>query len=187
MVPFLKRSGHGVKAFVVMAWLATSVLAQDSLSPRGPFVTMAPVPLTSMTRGKATTIDLQFRVQPGLHINSNKPGSPLLIPTLLHLDPPTDIVIGKVSYPEGTQMNFVFSPDESLSVYTGDFTVSVAVRPLAHVQPGQYPVHGRLKYQACDNAACYPPKQLPVNFDIRVLKAPAPPKKNPAQSPHAHQ
>ena len=36
-------------------------------------------------------------------------------------------------------------------------------------------------------AACYPPKQLPISFEIRVLKAAAESvRRNPAQSPHAH-
>jgi hypothetical protein len=43
-----------------------------------------------------------------------------------------------------------------------------------------------LKYQACDKAACYPPKQLPVDFGIQVLKNAPPARKNPAQSPHIH-
>jgi hypothetical protein len=32
----------------------------------------------------------------------------------------------------------------------------------------------------------YPPKRLPVEFNVKVVKAPPPPVKNPAQSPHAH-
>jgi hypothetical protein len=55
------------------------------------------------------------------------------------------------------------------------------------VTTGKYVVRGTLKYQACDNSACYPPKQLPVSFDVKIAKAPAAPRKNPAQSPHAHQ
>jgi hypothetical protein len=47
-------------------------------------------------------------------------------------------------------------------------------------------LRGNLKYQACDNAACYPPKQLPVEFEVKIAKDVPPPTKNPAQSPHAH-
>jgi hypothetical protein len=83
-------------------------------------------------------------------------------------------------------MSFPFSPDEKLSVYTGDFTVEVKVRPLHTVVPGKYAMRGKLRYQACDNAQCYPPKQLPIDFDVKIVKAKAAPKKNPAQSPHVH-
>jgi hypothetical protein len=47
-------------------------------------------------------------------------------------------------------------------------------------------MHGVLRYQACDNAACYPPKTLPVSFDVKVIKEPAAHHANPAQSPHIH-
>jgi hypothetical protein len=99
----------------------------------------------------------------------------------------TDIVIGKITYPDGQDMSFPFDPDEKLNVYTGDFKIDVQVRPLHTVQPGKYIVRGTLKYQACDNASCYPPKQLPVSFEVKIAKAPPAAVKNPAQSPHAHQ
>ena len=84
-------------------------------------------------------------------------------------------------------MSFPFSPDEKLNVYTGDFKIDVRVRPLKTVQTGQYMFRGSLRYQSCDNAACYPPKQLPVSFEVKVVKgAPTTVRKNPAQSPHVH-
>ena len=149
-------------------------------------MTMAPPPLTSVTQGKPGTVTLDFRVARGFHINSNKPTSEFLIPTALKLEAPTDIVIGKVTYPAGEDMSFPFAPDEPLNVYSGDFTVTMKVRPLHSVLPGKYAIRGELKYQACDNAACYPPKKLPVNFEVKILKAASVGGKNPAQSPHAH-
>jgi len=57
-----------------------------------------------------------------------------------------------------------------MQVITGEFPVVVEVRPLAEVIPAKYMIRGELKYQACDNAACYPPKKLPVQFvDNRSL------------------
>ena len=122
----------------------------------------------------------------GFHVNSNKPKSEFLIPTALKVNPPTDIIIGKVIYPAGEDKSFPFSPDEKLNVYTGDFSVDVVVRPLASVIAGKYAVHGELKYQACDNAACYPPKKIPVDFQVKVVKGAAPVRRNPRQSPHIH-
>ena len=84
-------------------------------------------------------------------------------------------------------MSFAFAPDEKLNVYTGDFTVNVVVHPLRSVEPGKYIVRGTLKYQACDKGACYPPKNLPVSFDVKIAKPPSTSHpSNPAQSPHAH-
>jgi hypothetical protein len=166
--------------------ISASSYGQDGYGPKGPAVSMAPAPLVSTMQGKAATVPLSFRVARGYHINSNRPKSEFLIPTTLKIDATTDIVIGKTTYPEGQDMSFAFAPDEKLNVYTGDFQVDVLVRPLHSVQVGKYIIRGILKYQACDNAACYPPKQLPVSFNVRIAKARPAPRKNPAQSPHAH-
>jgi hypothetical protein len=168
--------------FLFSVWAS----AQDDLGPQGPAVKMAPAPVVTAVQGKPATVSLSFRVARGYHINSSQPKSEFLIPTVLKVEATTDIVIGKTTYPDGQDMSFAFAPDEKLNVYTGDFQVGVLVRPLASVQPGKYIVRGTLKYQACDNSACYPPKQLPISFDVKIAKAPPPPRSNPAQSPHAH-
>lgn len=153
---------------------------------KAPSVTMAAVPAAAVTRGKSNSVNLRFHVGSGFHVNSNKPKSEFLIPTVLKLSAPTDIVIGRVIYPAGTEMSFAFAPEDKLSVYSGEFPVVVEVRPLAEVIPAKYMIRGELRYQACDKAACYPPKKLPVQFEVKVVKAPPPPRKNPGQSPHVH-
>ncbi|HZP63103.1 MAG TPA: protein-disulfide reductase DsbD domain-containing protein [Terriglobales bacterium] len=170
----------------ILLFTAAPLLAQESFGKKVPSVTMSPAGVATVTRGKSSTVNLEFQVERGFHVNSNKPSAEYLIPTILRLDPPTDIVIGKTTYPDGQEMSFAFAPNEKLSVYSGTFTVAVSVRPLASVLPSKYELRGTLRYQACDNAACYPPKTLPVKFEVKVVKAPAAPKKNPAQSPHAH-
>jgi hypothetical protein len=153
---------------------------------KAPKVTMAPLPLSTVQRAKATMVKLDFRIPGGYHINSNMPKSEFLIPTALKMDLPTDIILGKIEYPAGEDRSFPFSPDEKLSVYSGDFTIAVAVHPLQSVVPGKYQMRGVLRYQACDNSACYPPKNLPVSFEVKVVKEPAAHHSNPAQSPHVH-
>jgi hypothetical protein len=172
-------------AFTTLALFSSLALAQ-SPGKKAPSVSMAPVAPVTVTRGQAAPVSLHFRVAPGFHINSNTPKSEFLIPTALKMDAPTDIALTKTTYPEGKDMAFPFAPDEPLNVYSGDFTVTLTVRPLHTVMPSKYAIHGELKYQACDNAACYPPKKLPVDFEVKVLKGAAPAGKNPAQSPHAH-
>ncbi len=164
-----------------------SGLAQEEFGPKGPVVKVTSAPVVTAVQGKPATVALSFNVANGYHVNSNHPKSEYLIPTALKVEATTDIVIGKTTYPDGQDMSFAFAPDEKLNVYTGDFKVDVLVRPLHSVQPGKYVVRGTLKYQACDNTACYPPKNLPVSFDVKIAKAPKAHVANPAQSPHAHQ
>jgi len=166
--------------------MALAVGAAVAQTGAGPSVTFAPVSLVTAPRATQTMVDLNFRVAHGFHINSNAPKSEFLIPTTLKMDLPTDIVLGKINYPAGADVSFPFSPDEMLNVYNGDFTVSVAVHPLHSVVPGKYIMHGVLRFQACDNAQCFPPKTLPVSFEVKVVKEPPGPRQNPAQSPHVH-
>lgn len=166
--------------------LAAAVSAQEFPGNRQPSVTYNPPEMTAIDRGHMGGVRLQFRIPAGYHINSNQPKQDYLKKTEVKLDAPTDIAIAGVTYPPGVDRSFPFAPDEKLNVYTGDFEVKVLVRPLKSVLPSKYAVHGVLKYQACDNAACYPPKQLPIVFEVKVLKGATPAKKNPAQSPHAH-
>jgi Disulphide bond corrector protein DsbC len=171
----------------LLVLLATAAAQDDvGLGPKGPVVKMAPAPTVSAVQGKPATETLSFKIANGFHINSNRPKSEYLIPTALKVEATTDIVIGKITYPEGKDMTFAFSPDEKLNVYANDFTVGVLVRPLHTVTPGKYVVRGTLKFQACDNTACYPPKNLPISFDVRITKASSRRASNPAQSPHVH-
>jgi len=171
----------------VTLMLAAAVSAQEFPANRQPSVTYNAPETTSIDRGHMGGVRLQFRIPAGYHINSNQPKQDYLKKTEVKLDAPTDIAIAGVTYPPGVDRSFPFAPDEKLSVYTGDFEVKGLVRPLKTVLPSKYAVHGVLKYQACDNAACYPPKQLPISFEIKVLKGTVAKKKgNPAQSPHAH-
>jgi len=192
----IKKSSALVPGLILTSALIFAQSGQDSVTytpvaPTTPTsnaarVTVAPVSLVTAMRTKETMVDLDFRVAPGFHINSNAPKSEFLIPTKLNMNVPTDIALGKIEYPAGQDLSFPFSPDEALNVYTGDSTVKVDVHPLHSVVPGKYVMHGFLRYQACDNGQCFPPKNLPVNFEVKVVKEPPGHHANPAQSPHIH-
>jgi hypothetical protein len=183
----LAMPGLDFALVVAASALLISPSASTAQTPgKAPTVTMAAVPLTTAQRAAQTMVELNFRVPAGYHVNSNTPKSEFLIATALKMELPTDIILGKIEYPAGEDKAFPFSPDEKLSVYSGDFSIGLGVHPLRSVVPGKYVMHGVLRYQACDNAACYPPKKLPVSFEIKVVKEPPEHHKNPAQSPHVH-
>jgi len=109
--------------------------------------------------GKRTVLELRFRVVEGYHINSHKPNSELQIPTVVQSLAGAGVTVLAAEYPAGKPYSFSFSPDEKLDVYQGDFVVKVPVVASA----GAHELKGILRYQACDTAACYPPKSLPVD------------------------
>jgi len=108
--------------------------------------------------GKQAVLELRFHVVDGFHVNSHTPKSELLIPTTIALQPAVGVKTEAAVYPAGTSYSFSFDPANKLDVYTGDFTVKLPVVAAA----GAHTIDGKLRYQACDRAACYPPKSLPL-------------------------
>ncbi len=162
-------SGKLTLKFLAASFFLFSVaaFAQDA----GAAVTVAPVDSVAVVSGKTSQVKIDCRVTQGFHINSNKPNSELLIPTEFKFSLPTELMIAGVTYPAGQQLTFPFMPNEPLSVYSGDFEVVANVRASQHAAAGTYRVHATLKYQACNDRQCFPPKTMPVDFDVKVARA----------------
>jgi Disulphide bond corrector protein DsbC len=170
---------------VVVAVIACGLPAQQASREK---VTFDPPSTISVRKGQSTPARFVFHVTPGFHINSHNPTMPELIPTIIHFSLPDDVVIGRVQYPAGQLMSFPFDPREKLSVYSGDVAISGRVVAPPNASTGTYTIHGDLRYQACDNNSCYPPKSLPITFTVAVgagLKSTKRARPN-AQSPHIH-
>ena len=110
--------------------------------------------------GKPAVLQLRFQLLQGFHVNSHTPKSEFLIPTALTLQPADGVKLGAPQYPAGVPFSFPFDPGVKVDVYSGSFTVKLPVVATA----GDHAIDGTLKYQACDNASCYPPKTLPVRI-----------------------
>ena len=58
--------------------------------------------------------------------------------------------------------------DKPLSVFTGDFDLVAKFKVPAGAPRGPGIMLGKLRYQACNNKACYPPKTVDVNVPYQV-------------------
>ncbi len=108
--------------------------------------------------GKSETLVLHFQVEDGFHINSHQPRGDLLIATELSVLPAAGVRVGTAVYPAGRPYSFAASPGETIDAYTGGFAVQLPVV----AEAGGHTLRGTLRYQACDRAACYPVRSLPV-------------------------
>lgn len=112
--------------------------------------------------GRDAVVDLHFRVNPGMHINSHTPSEKGLIATRLIVPDGSGIELGAVEFPVGSEFALAAMPSDKLSVYTGEFVVKVHIRAAA----GQHLLQGSLRYQACDTNSCYPPRNAPIAVDV---------------------
>ena len=157
-----------MKIAVVCFALLALVQAQDIKKKQ--YVTQLATPHVSVAGAKTVPVELKFAIESGIHINSNQPHTENLIPTKLVLDLPTDLSVVKTIYPPGKDFSFAFDPNEKLNVYSGEFPITLQLRPAQGASAGTFKVHGELQYQACNDRACFPPKKLPVEFEVTVLK-----------------
>lgn len=146
--------------------LPPSALAQGS----SPVVTVSPISNVIVARGSKAPLRVHLQVNRGFHVNSNKPNDELLMPTVVHLNPPEGILIMNIHYPEGEDLSLPAMGNEKLNVYSGDFAVTAEVRIPKSAALGTLRVHGDVKYQACDNRQCFPPKTAPLEFDVKVVR-----------------
>jgi hypothetical protein len=116
----------------------------------------------SVPAGKPSAITLHFRIRQGLHINSHAPKDDYLIPTEFSIPDASGVRLDEATYPAGIEIALPIDPKEKLSVYTGEFAIQARIV----AQPGDHLVEARLRYQACDQNACMPPKTITVAIDV---------------------
>jgi hypothetical protein len=116
----------------------------------------------TVAAGKPQTIELHFRINPGLHINSHEPRQKALIKTELIAAEPSGVTISAVDFPPGSDYAFPLDPQTKLSVYSGEFVLKMHLT----AQKGNHLVQAALRYQACDTNTCFPPRSAPVAVDV---------------------
>ena len=130
----------------------------DGVQPKAKQHVMYVAEQQTVAAGKHASIALRFHVDEGYHVNSHLPKSELLIPTQVEFGAASGVKLANAEYPAGKLYSFSFDPATKLDVYTDDFVVRLPVVASA----GSHELKGELKYQACDKAACYPVRTLPV-------------------------
>jgi uncharacterized protein len=116
------------------------------------------VHVVAAVRDSADTDELvvTLRIDPGFHINANPASFENLIPTSLMF---TGVKPLRVTYPQATRFKPKFL-NEALDVYQG--TVAIAAYFPKGTLHGSAPLGATVTAQACTDAICLPPSDLPV-------------------------
>ncbi len=117
-------------------------------------------------RNETVTAKVRFQLTPGYHCNSNTPSDDYLIPLKLTwkaepLESP------EVTYPKPQMEKYEFS-EKPLSVYSGEFDVTTKFKVPAGAPPGPAILTGKLRYQACNDRMCLPPKTIDVPLTVEI-------------------
>ncbi len=121
---------------------------------------------TIIARNSIAAVRLSVRLGSGYHVNSSTPADEYLIPLKLTWNP-SPLEVQQIVYPPPKMERYSFSP-KPLSVYTGDFEILTRFRALATARVGTSVVTGKLRYQACTNSACLPPRTIDVKLPVEI-------------------
>jgi thiol:disulfide interchange protein DsbD len=145
-------------------FLVFSFFFVTEVSAREPIVeisgTLAPA------RDGSSLVQVRATIAHGFHVNAHIPAEKWLIPTTLTLESPgasfTDF-----EYPDPLEAEFAFAPGKTLLVYEGTFFMTALASP-----PPAEPVTVALRYQACDDQNCLPPKTVRITIASDAASAP---------------
>jgi hypothetical protein len=116
----------------------------------------------TLPAGKLSNFDLHFRIADGLHINSHKPHDASLVPTQILVAESNGLDTRAIDFPAGADTAFAFAPNQKLNVYQGELVVHVHLS----AKPGNHLWQAVMRYQACNNSQCLPPKKVAAAVDI---------------------
>lgn len=107
------------------------------------------------------------QLREGYHVNSNTPAEDYLIPLKLTWNA-TPLEVISVEYPAPKLEKYPFSA-KPLSVFSGDFDITTKFKVPANAPNGPAILTGKLRYQACTDRMCLPPKtiEVPLTVDIQ--------------------
>jgi hypothetical protein len=129
-------------------------------------ITAEPPSKLTVAAGQPAVAKLRFNLASGYHTNSNTPSDDYLIPLRLTWEA-APVEVSAVEYPKGHLEKYSFS-EKPLSVYTGDFEIVTRFQVPAGTPKGPRTLTGKLRYQACTDSTCYPPKTLTVKLPVEI-------------------
>lgn len=120
----------------------------------------------TVKRGGSVKGTIVLSLPGGLHANSSRPSGENLIPTTVKVSA-AGAKVGGVSYPRGRNRKFAFS-ESPLNVYEGSTTFSFNLTVPANFKGNVIKVRAVVRYQACTDEVCYPPKTKEITLTAKV-------------------
>ena len=120
----------------------------------------------SVAKGSSARGVISMSIPAGLHVNSNRPSFENAIATVIKLSGP-GIRVGAVNYPRGTNRKFEFS-ENPLNVYEGTVRFPFSIMVPSSFKGDVVRLRATVRFQACTNEVCYPPKSKEITITAKV-------------------
>lgn len=151
---------------LLLALLSTPAASQTSLNSLSSVVNVEAPEKVVAKKNTTQPVDIVIHVKNGYHVNSTTPSDEYLIPLKLTF---TDgsVQVADISFPKPKMQKFQFS-EAPISVYEGQIRTTARVKVPASAESGITHLQGKLRYQACSERACLPPRILDVKIPVEI-------------------
>lgn len=153
---------------VAFVCAAAAAAAGQSTRPRAEVTPV--VESTPARAGETARLSLRVRLPAEVHVQAHEPRDPSLIPTVLTVEAPPGIAVEAVEYPPPTELTQT-GRTESLAVLGPEFVIDVRVSIAPTVGAGELVLPAVLRYQACNDAVCFPPARASATWRLPVSSA----------------
>jgi DsbC/DsbD-like thiol-disulfide interchange protein len=155
----------------VLAMVLAVVAAGGVLAQGRPKAEVTPlVEADGVHAGATVRVALQVTLPDGLHVQSDKPRDPLLIPTVLSIEPPSGVTVAEIAYPESIDFAQA-GQKQPLAVFEQRFVVGAKLTLDGSLAAGDIIVPARFRYQACDASTCFIPASEATRWTLPVVPA----------------
>ena len=120
----------------------------------------------TVARGASAKGSVVLSIPGGLHVNSSRPNSQYAIATNVRVSG-QGLKTSTIRYPAGRNRKFSCSENE-INVYEGRTVFPFSVTVPANYSGDSIKVRAVVKYQACTEEVCYPPKTKEVTLTAKV-------------------
>lgn len=156
----MKKSLFARSLFAIIAFFAAGVISVSAQTVSGSLGN------GTVSRGSTAKGSIVLSIPGGLHVNSSRPNSEYAIPTSIRISG-QGVRTGGISYPRGRNRKFQFS-ENLINVYEGRVSIPFTVTVPANFRGDVIRIRAVVRYQACTDEVCYPPKNKDVTITAKV-------------------
>lgn len=161
---------------LIAVLLSGLFLAGQQPAPRRVLLdVVARPPAATVAAGERFAVSLDLTPAPKIHVYA--PDVVGYKPVALQIKPQPGVILRGITYPKSE--TYYYAPlKETVAVYQKPFTVvqeltldGSAAGRAALQGATTVTVQGTLSYQACDDRICFPPRQVPVSWQVSVKES----------------
>jgi len=130
-------------------------------------LTVGTIQKVSGKRNEAVEAKIPVSIDPGFHVNSDKPSEDYLIPLKVKWTSTGALEVGELRFPKPASLNMA-GEEKPLSVFEGSFDIVARFKVAADAPAGPGSAAGKLSYQACNAKMCFPPKTVDISVPYQV-------------------